>query len=51
VESPIDCTALTWLNCGKRRVLALTEVLKIGRPSASAPIGLIRLMLVMTGRS
>jgi hypothetical protein len=33
------------------RVFALTAVLKIGRPSGSAPIGLMWLMFVTTGRS
>src|SRR6185295_20308837 len=48
VESPIDCTSWIWLNRGSRRVAALAVVLKIGRPSANAPIGLIGLMLVTT---
>src|SRR5687767_15644482 len=39
------------LNRGSRRVEALAVVLKIGRPSARVPIGLIGLMLVITGRS
>src|SRR5262245_40462064 len=51
VESPIDCTWLMTLNRGSSRVDALAVVLKIGRPSASVPIGLIGLMLVTTGRS
>src|SRR5471030_211229 len=51
VDSPIDCTSEMWLKRGSRRVAALTVVLKIGRPSASVPIGLIRLASVTTGRS
>src|SRR5206468_9677908 len=49
VESPIDCTSWIWLKRGSRRVAALAVVLKVGRPSASVPIGLIGLMLVTTG--
>src|SRR5262245_17932608 len=51
VESPIDCTWLITLKRGSRRVEAFDVVLKIGRPSASVPIGLIGLMFVTTGRS
>src|SRR5260221_3380687 len=39
------------LKRGSRRVAALAVVLKIGRPSASVPTGLIGLMFVTTGRS
>src|SRR5215468_9074964 len=38
-----------WLNAGFAREAALAVVLKIGRPSASDPVGLIRLTSLTTG--